>query len=486
VEYLSSDEKASNILVFEKKKQEKSGKGEKKSGTAKKEKQLNIGIIIFGFIFIYLVATVVMYITAPHITVYEVRKGSILKDTAYTGLAIRDEIVVQSTESGYINYFAQDNSKVKKGSNIYTLTKEQLNFTEDTSGNKAALTSEEKRGLSLKIQEFIYDYEETNFSESYNLKEDLKSSLGNLSSQTKLMQLDSMISQGSISGGNVYSTADDGIVVYSVDGLENLTLDTATASHLDKSAYHKTEFANNTKIKSGDAVYKIITDDSWTLMLELEEETAEVLKESTYVKVNFTKDNQTMWADFQLKNVDGHHLAYLTFQNAMVRYATERYLDVELILEDKTGLKIPKTAETEKEFYVVPLDFISQGGGDSTGNSVLVKTTDKDHNGIAKHMSVNIYYKNEEEQIVYLDPNQFDDDTVLLKENSNDTFAFSEKRTLKGVYCINKGYAVFKQIKILCESDTYYIVEEGSTYGLSNYDHIALDSTNIQENDVVF
>lgn len=465
---MTATEKDSNILEF------------------KKKKQLNIGIIIFGIIFIYLVATIVMYITAPHITVYEVRQGSILKDTAYTGLAIRDEIVVEATEGGYINYFAQDNSKVKVGSSIYTLTNDKLNFEDNTNTEDVSLTSEEKHNLALKIQKFIYDYEEANFSDSYDLKNDLKSSLGSLSSQTKLAQLDSMISQGTLSNANIYKTADDGVVVYSVDGMESLTLDSATVKHLNKSDYRKTEFTNNTKIKSGDAVYKIIADDNWTLMLELDDETAEVLKEKTYVKVNFTKDNQTMWADFQMKTIDGHHLAYLSFQNAMVRYATERYLDVELILEDETGLKIPKTAETEKKFYVVPLDYITQGGGDSSGSSVLIQTRDKDDNEITRHMGVDIYYQNEEENIVYLDPNQFNDDVVLLKENSNDTFELKEMRTLKGVYCINKGYAVFKQINILCESDTYYIVEEGSAYGLSNYDHIALDSTNIKENDVVF
>lgn len=465
---MTTTEKDSNILEF------------------KKKKQLNIGIIIFGIIFIYLVATIVMYITAPHITVYEVRQGSILKDTAYTGLAIRDEIVVEATESGYINYFAQDNSKVKVGSSIYTLTDDKLTFEDNTNTEDVSLTSEEKRNLALKIQKFIFDYEEANFSDSYDLKNDLKSSLGSLSSQTKLAQLDSMISQGNLSNANIYKTADDGVVVYSVDGMESLTIESATAAHLDKSDYHKTEFANNTKIKSGDAVYKIITDDKWTLMLELDDETAEVLKEKTYVKVNFTKDNQTMWAEFQMNSIDGHHLAYLSFQNAMVRYATERYLDVELVLEDETGLKIPKTAETEKKFYVVPLDYIVQGGGDSSGSSVLIQTRDKDDNEITRHMEVDIYYQNEEEGIVYLDPNQFDDEVVLLKEDSNDTFQLKEKRTLKGVYCINKGYAVFKQINILCESDTYYIVEEGSAYGLSNYDHIALDSTNINENDVVF
>lgn len=468
MESLTANEKDSNILEF------------------KKKKQLNIGIIIFGIIFIYLVATIVMYITAPHITVYEVRQGSILKDTAYTGLAIRDEIVVEAAENGYINYFAQDNSKVKVGSNIYTLTSEKLNFEDNTNTEDVSLTSEQKHNLALKIQKFIYDYEETNFSDSYDLKSDLKSTLGSLSSETKLSQLDSMVNQGSLSNANIYKTADDGVVVYSVDGMESLAVENVTALHLDKSDYHKTEFANNAKIKSGDAVYKIITDDSWTLVLELDKETANALKDKTYVKVNFTKDNQTMWAEFQMNTIDGHCLAYLSFQNAMVRYATERYLDIELVLEDETGLKIPKTAETEKKFYIVPLDYIIQGGGDSSGSSVLIQTRDKDDNEITRHMEVNIYYQNEEEGIVYLDPNQFDKNTILLKENSNDTFELKEKRTLKGVYCINKGYAVFKQINILCESDTYYIVEEGSAYGLSNYDHIALDSTNIKENDVVF
>ncbi len=465
---MAEAEKDSNILKF------------------KKKKQLNIGIIIFGIIFIYLVATIVMYITAPHITVYEVRQGSILKDTAYTGLAIRDEIVVEATESGYINYFAQDNSKVKVGSSIYTLTNDKLNFEDTANAENTELTSEEKHNLTLKIQKFIYDYNEAGFSDSYDLKEDLKASLGSLSSKTKLAQLDTMISQGALANANIYKTADDGVVVYSVDGMESLTLDSATVEHLNKTDYRKTEFANNTKVKTGDAVYKIITDDHWTLMLELNDETAEILKEKSYVKVNFTRDNQTMWADFQLKTIDGHHLAYLSFQNAMVRYATERYLDIQLILEDETGLKIPKTAATEKKFYVVPLDYITQGGGDSSGSSVLIQTRDKDDNEITRHMEVDIYYQNEEEGIVYLDPNQFDKNTVLLKENSHETLELKEMRTLKGVYCINKGYAVFKQINILCESDTYYIVEEGSAYGLSNYDHIALDSTNIKENDVVF
>ena len=43
-------------------------------------------------------------------------------------------------------------------------------------------------------------------------------------------------------------------------------------------------------------------------------------------------------------------MVFFPFNNSMVRYAEERYLDLELILEDETGLKIPKTAKVEKEF----------------------------------------------------------------------------------------------------------------------------------------
>ena len=449
----------------------------------RKRRHMNIGIIIFGIIFIYLIATIVMYLTAPHVTVYEVRQGSILKDTAYTGLAIRDEIVVQADADGYLNYYVPDRSKVKNGSKVYTLSNQELNFAEDTEEDEISLTSEEQRSVMLKIQQFQHDYQETNFSDTYRIKEELEDSLRSLCNQSKSDQLDAFLAQEGQMGISVYKATRDGIVVYATDGMENLTVETATIADLDKSGYKKTEYANNAQIRSGEAVYKIVTSDAWTLMLELTEKTAEILQDKKYVKVNFTKDDQAVWATLEIKNTDGHYIAYLTFENSMVRYASERYLDVELILEDESGLKIPKTAETEKDFYVVPKSYITQGGN-SSSSGVLVQTKDAKGTEITAFTTVSIYY--EDEQVVYLDPNQLEENAVLLMPDSMETFRLSEKRSLKGVYCINKGYAVFKHITILCESDTYYIVEEGNSYGLSNYDHIALDSSNIQENDVVF
>ena len=112
------------------------------------------------------------------------------------------------------------------------------------------------------------------------------------------------------------------------------------------------------------------------------------------------------------------------------------------------------------------------------------QTTNAEGEKITEFLQTTVYY--EEDELVYLDPNAFDKGDVLLKPASNETLRLEEKKSLVGVYCINKGYAVFKQIHILCESDEYYIIEEGNSFGLSNYDHIALDSKSLKENDVVF
>lgn len=140
----------------------------------KKRRHLNIGLVIFGIIFIYLLATVVMYITAPRVTVYEVRQGSILKDNAYTGLAIRDEIVVQATEGGYINYYTPNCSKAKAGAKIYTLSSSPLNLSEAVTDTDVELSSEEKRTITTRIQSFNNDFDESNFDVSYQLKNELQ------------------------------------------------------------------------------------------------------------------------------------------------------------------------------------------------------------------------------------------------------------------------------------------------------------------------
>ena len=447
------------------------------------KKNTNIGIIIFGIIFIYLIATIVLYITAPHVTVYEVRQGSILKDNAYTGLALREENVVYSDADGYANYYVENNSKIRVGTKVYTISDKKLKFQESVTDEEVVLTEKETDALFFKIQTYNSQFVENNFSDTYQLKNELESSLDKYINQSKSKQLEEMISGRNYSNVLVKSALLDGIVVYSIDGMEDLTVDQVTSKHLTKDKYKRTDFLNNRKIKSGDPIYKIVTSDTWCLLVEVSSDTKEILADKRTVKVNFKKDNQELRANLSFLEDSKTPIACLTFDHSMIRYINDRYLDIELILENETGLKIPKSAETSKDFYTVPKDYLTQGGN-SNSDGVMLQTKNKDGETITQFLPVTVYY--EENETIYLDPNIFDTSSVLLKPNSSETITLKEKSPLKGVYCINKGYAVFKQIQILCESDEYYIIEEGNNFGLANYDHIALNSKSISENDVVF
>ena len=55
-----------------------------------------------------------------------------------------------------------------------------------------------------------------------------------------------------------------------------------------------------------------------------------------------------------------------------------------------------------------------------------------------------------------------------------------------GVYNINNGYCTFREVNIIGETSEYYIVESGTTYGLLVYDHIVLDSSLVDEDQIVY
>ena len=64
-------------------------------------------------------------------------------------------------------------------------------------------------------------------------------------------------------------------------------------------------------------------------------------------------------------------------------------------------------------------------------------------------------------------------------------FEVQAQSTLQGVYNVNKGYAVFKQIDILYQNEEYTIVKAGTDFGISIYDHIALEGDAVSEDDLI-
>ena len=448
---------------------------------------------MFGIIFIYLLVTIITYMTKDRVAVYEVREGSILKDTSYSGIVLREESLVNAEHSGYVNYFLESGQKIAVGSKVYTLSTEKIQSEAvgEEEEENVELSTEEYNAIQQKAQSFNKSFQNNDFSAVSTLQQETAAIIQNKTTQNRVVQLNSIIKSESVEGLEVYKAADDGIIQLSVDGLEDMTMENLTLDIINKVNYSKTELTNNTQVSAGDAVYRLITEEDWTIVFQLDDEMKETFQEKMGEKdylnldVRFLKDNEVMRGALQIYEKNSTETyGYISFSNSMIRYAQERYLDIELILEDETGLKIPKSSVTEKEFYVIPMDYLTTGGS-STQTGVLKQTKDKNDNLITEFQAVDVFYQDEELGVVYVEPSAFESGDVLIMPESTQTTTLNEKDTLQGVYNVNKGYAVFKRVEILCESEEYYIIEEGSSYGLSNYDRIALDGSSVSEGQIV-
>ena len=119
---------------------------------------------------------------------------------------------------------------------------------------------------------------------------------------------------------------------------------------------------NNSLMASGDAAYKICTSENWSLVIPVEAARGAQLVEEGYIKVRFLKNQYESWAEVKLlTNADGNTYLKLDFNNSMITFINDRFIDVELIVEDETGLKIPVSSIVQKEFFLIPESFVIPG-----------------------------------------------------------------------------------------------------------------------------
>ena len=388
----------------------------------RKRWNINIGVIIFGVVFIYLLVTVLLYLTEIHVSVYEVREGSILKDTAYTGFIVREEVLVLAEEDGYINYFATEGSKVGAKTRVYTLSEKELAFADADGSQDEKMTSEEQEALLLRTQSFSENFDEQQFDDVYTLRNTITTVLESKSSQSRETQLDAMLADNT-TDLQIYTAATDGVIMYTTDGYEGISMGDVTEEMIAKKGYESKSLGNNSRVKAGDPVYKLIRSDQWTVAILLSDEAAQNMADMKSVKVRFGKDNETTWAELAIYNTENANLGFLTFESSMIRYAQERYIDLELILEDQSGLKIPKSSVTEKQFYVVPEKYLTQGGNNKDTGVLVDNGSDN-----AKFKNVEVYYRDHDLGLVYLDPTVLEEGTLLRQPEGADTYELGEKK----------------------------------------------------------
>ncbi len=448
----------------------------------KYRRSVNIGMILFIMISVYVLIYTVTYLSKEKISIYEVTvQGSITKEEQYTGIILRDEAVYTANAAGYINFYLREGARAAIGDLIYTLDESghisELLFAENSQSLKDSDLSELKKDISA----YSSNFNAMNFDVIYDFKVDLDYSVLEISGQNNIANLDQILA-GQQVGFFQKNTADaTGTVAYYTDGMEELTRETITPEAFQMENYKKTSVKSSDLLESGNAAYKLIKSNNWTLIFPIDEDFLLRYGNRTSLPIHFLKDNFEMTAPLEIfSNAFGAY-AQLSFDRHMLRYLSDRYLTFEIVENIETGLKIPITAVTEKNFYTIPIEYLAKA---DTGNVFYLETYDQNGTTVTKNVEARIYQ--ESENFYYVDLSSFEVGDTLVKPDSNDHYKIGLTSPLKGVFSVNQGYTVFRQIEIISESEEYYIIKTDTPYGLSLYDHIILNSRTVEENQVIY
>ena len=446
--------------------------------------RINPGIIIFGIIFIYIAISLFKYITTDRINYYEVVEGTSSDETyrSYKGIALRKESVVNADSSGYVDYYVREGARISLNTTLYSMDADGTinKLLSEMSEKDTTLTDDDITKLKDKIYTFTNNYDDMDFNEVYNFKSNVQGTVADL---INMNALDSLIKNNSDSQFSINKARNTGIVLYRFDGYENkkakeLTMDDFRAKNYSSQLVNSGDY-----VEANEPIYKSITDDEWSIVVPFTKNEVKKYKDTVGVKIKFNKDNITTTANIKIvKGADGNNYGVITLAKYVVRYATDRFVNIQIIDNITTGLKIPKISIASKNLYIIPKDYATKSNDDT--DIGFRKQVVKDGKIDSDVTYPTISYSDDDNY--YVSTDEFEKGDVLIKDDSVETYTIGAEQTRQGVYNINNGYTVFVQVTILGETDEYYIVESGEKYGLSVYDHIVLDSSKVKENQIIF
>lgn len=450
--------------------------------------KLNIGTVIFIIIFIYLVIRIGISLQKESLSIYEVQNSYIDTNINTTALIVREEKLINADTSGYISYFVREGEKVGKNKTIYSIdeTGKIYEQMKEMEGDSVKMSDESLDEIRTRISNFENYFDYSDFSEVYNFHYDIVNAVVELTNEASIEQLTSLDTNDS--GSGIYKkvlSAESGIVTYYKDGYENFNINSFKASDIDKSNYKKTTLKTGEIVNAGDPVYKLVTSEKWNMIAPLSKAEAEQLKDKETISINIHNSSKNIKCNFELKEVSDKYFAIISLNQRMVNYINDRFVDIVIVMDLNSGLKIPNTSITEKKVYKLPLDMLCRGSDSLDDNYVNIKTLDEKGEVILKQMQPTIYKK--DDKYAYLDPNEFTKDAVLTNEDDSKTVAVKQLDTdkIQGVFCVNQGTAAFRYIDMLFQDDEYTIVRDNVDYSISWYDRIVLNQSMVTENQII-
>jgi len=460
-------------------------KTKKVENIKKYRKSMNIGIIIFLFILIYLGILIVNYFTKSHLEIYEVKTETLAQDNIVNGLIIREETVINATHSGYLNYYFPDNTRTTKNSVLFSIdeTKTYYDMLNNTN-----IKDEISAYDAAYINKLIESYRKNSASSDYiltrNFSNTVNQAVQELSDAFSISVITNAVPDSIPNTLHFYHSEASGLISYNTDLLCGIRIQDVTSSDFLLADNYEEYDRRKSIVEANTPVIKYITDDNWSILCELNEGQEKSLKNQEIIEFTICEDGLHTTADFELIDIDNQSFALIHMDDFVQNYLDERFLSIELCWQSTDGFKIPLTSITEKEFFVVPIQYFTVGTEKNT-LGLLVEELDEE-TGVADYVfkSSTIYYN--DGLYYYIDPAEFQYGQKILIPDTFTMYSIELKEQLEGVYNINKGYALFRRIERITQNDEYCLVKNNTEYGLKEFDHIALDATDAVDSGIIY
>ncbi len=450
----------------------------------KRRLRLDVSVIVFLFLLVAVVAGIINHLSKSQLKIYEVTATGMAQDNVVTGLILRSEKVISTSYSGYLNYFTNDAVRVSRGSLIYSLDETKEIYEKLMNSDVSAEITDDDRKF---IRELIAaSREELSFGD-YSTVSDFTGSVSEAVLEVYGDYSARKISTLSLSSlPNTFHTyyADSaGLISFNADVLSGLTLENVTEDTFELAKTFKNYTSRKSMAAAGDAVMKFITSDTWQIVCPLNSSQLKALSGLKTVPVTITDDGLKLNLPFEIMTIGEGSYAVFTLDEYIQNYLGSRFLSVQLNWQVSQGYKIPLSAITEKTFYIVPKEFFTKGGSNNALGLVRKTIDQKTGNASFDFVNSTIYY--DDGMYYYIDAADFKaGDEVITDAGGSFTIGLTEK--LEGVYNINKGYAVFRRIERITQNNDYCIVQMGTSYGISLYDHIALDADDAVDSGIIY
>lgn len=428
---------------------------------------LFIVLVIIG---IYVLVNFTKIFTRRELTTYEITTGEIVNVDRNKGYIFRDEVVYNCKNDGYINFFVPSASRVGRGSFIYSISEKQSEITNFN------FTDDDVKYIKQNIEKLHTEISDLSFYNIYSSKQKLDETIKTMNAMKLIENIDLEKELNAKEKG--YSQV-AGLVSFVIDGCENIPLEDFDINLLKN--YNPIKYSSQKKeVKANDSIYKIIKNPEYNIVFDSKYDYDQ--NSNKNIKVKFGYDNITANGKISsFLGADGKKYFKISIVEFPEKFIDKRIVDFEIENRKISGYKIPVKSIVTKNCYTIPKTMIEYDV--DTKENVFYKLA---LNGEEEKITCNI--SKEDDKYYYI---SIDDVLSKLKfgdvliNRYGDTYSLSEVEKLEGVYSLNKGYAIFKNVDIIDKTNEFAIIKKSTSNGIYLYDRIALNAGSINEGDFI-